>query len=224
VANTGVEAEDAIAEDQRLGPHDRVAEGDRLVVLVEIVPRTFAEALAEARVAGGRAGAHVFRHFGERNAGVEAPVDHAHVVALEVVRQARHPRDVVRVALPELELGDLLAVREDAAHVLAFVIATEHDARRTRAKEVDDGARIGPSIHEIPDAHDEVVVADRGPIEQLEELVVAAVDVPDDQRVHEHVSFDGCSYQSLNGHARTQSRTVPTNRPRESPFDRHQRP
>lgn len=69
-------------------------------------------------------------------------MDDANVLVLEEVGETLHPRAGVLVRVTELESRDLLPVREDAARVLAFVIAHEHDCRRKRAEVRDD--RHGP--------------------------------------------------------------------------------
>src|SRR5690606_8574621 len=68
-------------------------------------------------------------------------------------------------------------------HVLALVVAADDDAAGARAEELDDGAGVGPAVDEVADADDEVVVADPGAVEQIEQLRVTAVDVADDECV-----------------------------------------
>jgi hypothetical protein len=93
-------------------------------------------------------------------------VHHARVGGLEVVRQVRHPRHVVGVARAELRARDLLAVAQDAAHVLALVVAHDRDRARSLAEEVDDRARLGAAIDQITDADHDLVVANAGHREQ----------------------------------------------------------
>jgi hypothetical protein len=65
--------------------------------------------------------------------------------------------------------------------VLALVVAADDHGLASRSKEVEHRFGLGSAIDEIADADDEVFVADSRPIEQLEELAMARVDVTDDE-------------------------------------------
>jgi hypothetical protein len=64
--------------------------------------------------------------------------------------------------------------------VLPLVVATQGEAVGAGAEQVDDRAGRGAAIDEIADADEGIVRGERDAVEQIAQLVPAAVDVADD--------------------------------------------
>jgi hypothetical protein len=180
VAGAGVEAVDPAVAGQRLAAHHVVAEGDRLCVCVVVVPGAFGKQRGEPPLAAGRAAQQFLALLGEGDPGQHGGVDDADVLVLEVVRQRPHPGDGLGVVVPELQAGDLLGVGEDAAHVLALMVAHDHDGVGALAEEPDRLCGLRAPVHQVSDAHQQVVGPQFDLVEEFAEFVETRVDVAHD--------------------------------------------
>src|SRR5204863_5905839 len=178
-AGTGVDAVDLAGTHQGL-LDDVVAEdhGPGAVVVL-VPPAARAELGLELALAGRAAAQDLLLLRGERYARLERRVHDDRIGQLEVVRQRGHPLHDLGVRRAELELRDLLRIREHAAHVLALVVAGQDDAVPPLAEQLHDLGGLGAAIDEITDGDQHVIVDDRELVAQLDELAMATVDIAD---------------------------------------------